>query len=72
MGDDNIVSLEPKFQARAEAAAGRRVGVDLSAERFRMIARAVRQMRERGSSTNEIAYALRLIADELESGGKPA
>ena len=39
MGDDNIVSLEPKLQARAEAAAGRRVGVDLSAERFRMIAR---------------------------------
>ena len=48
------------------------MGVDLSAERFRMITGAVPQMRERGSSTNEIAYALRLIADELESGGKQA
>jgi len=69
MGEDNVLSLGPILQAKAQAAAEGRKMVDRSAEHFRILTRAVREMRERGASTREIAHTLRTIADELDSGG---
>jgi hypothetical protein len=69
MSEDNVLSLEPILKAKAQAAAECRKMVDRSAEHFRILTRAVREMRERGASTIEIAHTLRTIAEELDSGG---
>ena len=70
--NDKIVRLEPKLQAKSAAAIARRRDVDRSAGNFRIVSRAVREMRDGGASSKEIANTLRLIADELEAGRNPA
>ena len=69
MSDNNVLSLEPKLKARADTAAERRKTLDRSAEHFRMLARTVREMRQKGATSKEIVHTLRTIADELERGG---
>ncbi len=72
MNDDNVVSIGSKLQAKAKADAQQRQSVDRSGQHFRTLSRAVRSMRDNGASTKEIAHALRVIADELDGGSKPA
>ena len=70
--DDKIVSLESKLQAKFAQMVARRRDIDRSAGNFRIVSRAVREMRDGGASSKEIANTLRLIADELEGGSTPA
>ena len=72
VSDDKIVSLDSKLQAKAAADARKRQFIDRSAKHFRTLSRAVREMRDDGASTKEIVHTLRIIADELDGGGKPA
>ena len=72
MNDDNVVSIGSKLQAKAETAAQQRQSIHQSAQHFRTLSRAVRSMRDNGASTKEIAHTLRIIADELDGGSKPA
>ena len=69
--EDNIVSLEPKLQAKSAAAIARRRDVDRSAGNFRIVSGAVREMRDGGASSKEIANTLRLVAEEVEGGRNP-
>ena len=66
LSDDNVLNLEPRLKARADAAQERRKTIDRSGEHFRMLTRAVREMREKGATSKEIVHTLRTIADELE------
>jgi len=66
MSDDNVLSLEPRLRAKADAALERRRTIDRSAEHFRLLTRTVREMREAGAATKEIVHTLRTIADELD------
>ncbi len=69
MSDDKIISFEPKRKARAADNADLQLRTKQSVERVRILSRAVRELRESGASTKEIARTLRMIADELEGGG---
>ena len=71
VSDDNILSIKSKLAAKAKVAAQQREFIDQSSKHFRTLSRAVRQMRDDGASTKEIAHTLRTIADELD-GAKPA
>jgi hypothetical protein len=64
MTHSNVLSFAPRLRARDEAQ--NRCAIAQSAERFRLATRAVREMRERGAGSKEIAHTLRTIADELE------
>ena len=72
MSDHNIISMGPRLAAKIETAARQRQSIDQSAQHFRTLSRMVRQMRDAGASTKEIAHTLRVIADELDGGSKPA
>jgi len=71
MSDHNIISIAPRLAAKFETAVRQRQLIDQSAKHFRTLSRTVRQMRDDGASTKEIAHALRVIADELDGGNKP-
>ena len=71
MSDHNIISIAPKLAAKFETAARQRQSIGQSAQHFRTLSRTVRQMRDDGASTKEIAHTLRVIADELDGGSKP-
>jgi len=68
MDDEKIVTFAPRLRARVEAAIESSKTVERSAEGFRTVTRAVREMRERGATTKEITHTLRAIADELDGG----
>ena len=72
MSEHNIISIAPKLAAKFETTARQRQLIDRSAQHFRTLSRTVRQMRDDGASTTEIAHTLRVIADELDGGSKPA
>jgi hypothetical protein len=72
MSDHNIISIAPRLAAKIETAARQRQSIDKSAQHFRVLSRAVRKMRDDGASTKEIVHTLRVIADELDGGSKPA
>ena len=70
--DGKIVNIGPKLRARAEAQIDNRTRIDRSAEHLRAVRRMVREMRELGATTLEIARTLRVVADELEgANGRP-
>jgi hypothetical protein len=68
VSDDKIISFELKARTAGTADQHRRA--QQSAEDVRILSRAVREMRERGASKKEIAHTLRMIADELDDGGR--
>jgi hypothetical protein len=69
VSDDKIISFEPKRKTRAADNADQQLRAKRSVERVRILSRAVRELRESGANTKEIARTLRMIADELEGGG---
>ena len=66
LSDANVLSLEPRLKAKADAALERRKTIDRSGEHFRVLTRVVREMREKGANSKEIVHTLRTIADELD------
>ena len=73
MTEDKVVSFGKKSRVRAEAEAERRASVDRFRQHLRIVSRAVREMRESGATSQEIAHALRMAAEEVgRSHGEPA
>jgi hypothetical protein len=68
--DDKIVNIGPKLRARAEAQVDNRTRTERSAEHLRAVWRMVREMRELGATTLEIARTLRVVAEELEGANR--
>ena len=62
MCEDNVLSLEPKLKARADAALERRKTIDRSGERVRVLSVCAKG----GVTSKEIVHTLRTIADELD------
>ena len=68
MDDDKVIHLIPKLQLKHESVEREARASDI----LRTLARAIREMRERGATSASIARVLRQAADDLDGDDRPA
>jgi len=68
VSQDKILNFAPKFQLKEDFDNR----ASQTGDRLRTLARAIREMRERGVSSNNVARLLRQAADDLDKSDSPA